>query len=481
MYSRFIIFIWQHIWSWLLAACFLLPGAAGAQVRWSMLDTDSTQKVVIRNLLITGNKKTKERIITREIIYHAGDSLSIEVLDKAILRSQSNLLNTNLFNFVETNITGSNNQADITIIVKERWYIWPFPILEAVDRNFNEWYQTKDLSRLNYGMYVLHENFRGAKEKLQVNARFGYSLRLGINYSLPYIDKAQSMGLNFSAGTQQFREVPFKIIDNKLQFLTLEDGIARRETFGGMRYTYRKGIYSFANAFAEYRNIRINDSLIMLSPAYLGKSQRDFQLLILGVSYRYENVDFNVYPLRGFVFSTEIMKQGIGLLQNEPDVTNASIGIRVFKPLSTRWHYAYSIRLRKYSYDKIPYYFQRGLGYGSEFVRGFELYVVNGNFHGVAKSCIKYSLLPQTKVKINWIPTEKFNTIPLAFYININADAGYARDRYFFNENFLSNKMLASLGASFDVVTYYNLVWSFNYTFTNINRHGFYIHFSSPI
>lgn len=459
----------------------LFPTLTYAQVRWNMSDTDSTKKILIRNILVTGNKKTKERIITREIIYHEGDSLSIDVLYKAIERTQSNLLNTNLFNFAETNITGSHNQADITIIVKERWYIWPFPILEAVDRNFNEWYQTKDLSRLNYGMYVLHENFRGAKEKLQINARFGYSLKLGINYSLPYIDKAQSMGLNFSAGTQQFREVPFKILDNKLQFLALEEGIVRRETFGGIRYTYRKGIYNFINAFGEYRNIRIHDSLILVNADYLGKAQQNFQLLILGGSYRYENVDFNVYPLRGFVFTGEIIKQGIGLLQNEPDVTNTAIGIRVFKSFKPRWHYAYSVKLRKFSYEKVPYYFQRGLGYGSEFVRGFELYVVNGNFHGVAKSCIKYSLLPQTKIKINWIPTEKFNTIPLAFYVNINGDVGYARDKYFSNENFLSNKMLASIGASFDIVTYYNLVWSFNYTFTNIGRHGFYIHFSSPI
>ncbi|MBL0054572.1 MAG: hypothetical protein IPP29_25400 [Bacteroidetes bacterium] len=87
-----------------------------------------------------------------------------------------NVMNTSLFNFVEIHVTPQDiTGADITIIVKEKWYVWPFPIFEGVDRNINEWWQTKDFSRVNYGMYLLHENFRGRKENLQINARFGYS------------------------------------------------------------------------------------------------------------------------------------------------------------------------------------------------------------------------------------------------------------------------------------------------------------------
>ncbi|MBL0052395.1 MAG: hypothetical protein IPP29_13235 [Bacteroidetes bacterium] len=99
------------------------------------------------------------------------------------------------------------------------------------DRNINEWWQTKDFSRVNYGMYLLHENFRGRKENLQINARFGYSLKLGLTYNVPYIDKAKTQGLAFSAGTQRYRETAYALAGNQLKFYTNSQSVVRRETY----------------------------------------------------------------------------------------------------------------------------------------------------------------------------------------------------------------------------------------------------------
>nr|MBK9650873.1 hypothetical protein [Bacteroidota bacterium] len=82
---------------------------------------------------------------------------------------------------------------------------------------------------------------------------------------------------------------------------------------------------------------------------------------------------------------------------------------------------------------------------------------------------------------MNFIRTEKFNTIPIAIYINMFADAGYARSKYNNENNTLNNNILSGYGVGIDVVSYYNLVWRFEYAFTNIGKHGFFVHFSSPI
>ena len=49
--------------------------------------------------------------------------------------------------------------VDVMVDVKERWYIFPLPIFELADRNFNEWWKTRDFSRTNYGLSVVQNNF----------------------------------------------------------------------------------------------------------------------------------------------------------------------------------------------------------------------------------------------------------------------------------------------------------------------------------
>lgn len=457
------------------------PSVMPAQIKWHI--TDSTAPTVfVNSITITGNKKTKEAIITREIVFHAGDTLPNLVLHATVERSMESIMNTNLFNFVEIHVTPYETAgADITIIVKEKWYVWPFPILEGVDRNFNEWWQTKDFSRVNYGMYLLHENFRGRKENLQVNARFGYSLKLGMSYSIPYINKEKTKGLAFSAGTQRYHEIAYKLLNNKLLFFSDDDNVAKRESFAWVRYSHRKGLYRSQNIFAEYRDIKLNDSIQLLNNAFIAAPDHRVKMFLTGVSYRYEQVDFNVYPLRGYAYSGEFVQNGLGLLHNEPSVASVSLGGRMFTKIAQRWYYAASLRTKIFSTTTVPFYLQRGLGYGNDFVRGYELKVINGQYHIVAKSNLKFVLLPQQKIKINFIPTEKFNTIPFAVYINFFADAAYARSNVFNLDNPLNNKVISGYGAGIDVVSYYNLVWRFEYSFTSMGAHGFFVHFTSPI
>ena len=58
--------------------------------------------------------------------------------------------------------------------------MWPYPILEVSERNFNTWWQDfkssdyKDFSRLNYGVFVNIENFRGLNELLMIKLRRGF-------------------------------------------------------------------------------------------------------------------------------------------------------------------------------------------------------------------------------------------------------------------------------------------------------------------
>ena len=107
---------------------------------------------VVSGIVVEGNKRTRERIILRELVFHEGDTLTTDALYEQLERSRQNLMNTALFNSVvllPTYLPGSD--VFITITVNERWYLWPSPIIQLADPNFNTWWLTKDFSRINYG------------------------------------------------------------------------------------------------------------------------------------------------------------------------------------------------------------------------------------------------------------------------------------------------------------------------------------------
>ena len=59
---------------------------------------DTAASVVIRGIVVNGNKVTKERIILRELVVHEGDTLTSRTLYEKLERSRQNLMNTGLFN-----------------------------------------------------------------------------------------------------------------------------------------------------------------------------------------------------------------------------------------------------------------------------------------------------------------------------------------------------------------------------------------------
>ena len=75
----------------------------------------------------------------------------------------------------------------------------------------------------------------------------------------------------------------------------------------------------------------------------------------------------------------------------------------------------------------------------------------------------------------------KFSTIPYAFYLNVYADGGYAKDDAFKRNNSLNNSFQFGYGAGIDFVTYYDLVFRFEYSFNKLGESGFFLHFTSPI
>src|SRR5437870_1156488 len=84
--------------------------------------------VVIADITITGNKKTKPFIIEREIPFKQGDYIPRNELEKKLSLARQQVMNTSLF--TQVNIYIQSQQGSLVFInvdVKERWYLFPLP------------------------------------------------------------------------------------------------------------------------------------------------------------------------------------------------------------------------------------------------------------------------------------------------------------------------------------------------------------------
>ncbi|MCC6385137.1 MAG: hypothetical protein LC117_00385 [Bacteroidia bacterium] len=442
------------------------------------------QPVTVQEIIITGNDLTKTSIVKREIIIHQGDVLPFFALARAVERSRENLMNTSLFNFVTTSIqTDANDSSRVFVIFNllERWYLWPLPVFEAVDRNFNEWWLRKDFSRTNYGAYITHENFRGRKERLSILIRLGYSQRLGLYYTVPYLNHSKNNGLAFGISYTRNHEIGYGLQGSKVQFFKDPESYVRKQLGAGIKYTHRQGINQYYGAGVEFQNSHIADTILTLNNNYFLRNLNTQKIFFLTFEYKDDHRDIKVYPLKGYYFDVVFTKQGIGVFDNEPDLISLTSNYRKYWKLSRLWHAAAGVKGKLSGKSFTPYYNQRGLGYGNDFVRGYEYYAITGTDFLLFKTNLKFSLVPERVFKLGFLPSKKFNLIPYAFYLNLFSDLGYVHDKQFQQLNPLANQWLSGNGIGLDYVTYYDMVLRVEYSYNKFGEHGFFIHFTAPI
>ena len=126
---------------------------------------DSAGNVIVGDITVEGNHRTRTGIIMREMAIRRDDSLTAETLKEKLEIDRRKVINTNLFVTVDllTRPNPDSVHTDIRIVVKERWYFIMLPVFQLADRNFNEWWyeRKRDLSRTTYGVYLSYGNVTG--------------------------------------------------------------------------------------------------------------------------------------------------------------------------------------------------------------------------------------------------------------------------------------------------------------------------------
>lgn len=439
--------------------------------------TDTSEVVTVARVLILGNKITRDFIIERELTLKPGDSVRLQQLALIQEKDKSKLLNTRLFNTVTIKtIDYKNGTIDLLVEVSERWYTFPVPILELADRNFNEWWQNynHDFKRLNYGLKLYQYNVRGRNETLLLTAKFGFTQIFRVNYRMPYLDKKRKQGLVFDFNYEERNNIAYRTIDNILTYAQADENFKVTKA-GGITYTYRNSFYHHHGFTIEAIENQISDSLVQLNPEYYGNSAVKKQnTTSLSYQYVYENRDFVTYPLKGSYFSGTIRHQGI---RKSDDLikTDMTAGYAKYMALGKKYFFSNYTNVYVSFQTHIPYGNYSALGYNRQFVRGYEVYLIEGPQFVFNKTTLKKQLFSRTFDVGGSI--EQFREIPLAIYIKTYADFGYVWNYpgYEAGER-LTDKLLNGVGGGLDFVTSHDATLRLEYSFNGEGENGFFFH-----
>jgi outer membrane protein assembly factor BamA len=459
-----------------LLAALLLLAASG--IRAQQGTSPFTGPFRVSGILVDGNRKTKERIILRELTFHEGDTLAADALYEELRRSRENLLNMGLFTTVDLLPAYVNaHEVMVAITVAERWYWWPRPILQFADPNFNTWWLTKDLSRLNFGLELQRFNMRGRNETLIASAQLGYSKGFGLSYRVPYVDQRQRWGVEAGAAYNEQDEVTLGTLYNKRILLRTPGNNLLRQWHVGAIVTLRPALDLRHSVGLSWHRSVVADTVTARDPDHLGGGADRADYLSLNYTLTLDQRDSRSFPLSGTYAKVKLEQDGIG--PGQPDVTALTAKVQRSWKRGTRWSFGGSLQGKVSRGSEHHYFLQEGLGY-SAYLRGYEYYVMDGQHYVLGKVNLLFALVRPFNFRVEPIPLEAFRTIHLAVYINAFTDQGQVWDDRPGLDEPLSNHWQQAYGLGLDVVTSYDQVLRLEYAVNGRSETGFYLHFTQP-
>lgn len=445
---------------------------------------DSMAKLRVKEIIVNGNRITKEYIILREIQFKKGDSIIIAALNQELEQARQQVYNTTLFTEVKFDVTVLSAYDIVVIVtVRERWYIYPVPQFKPVDRNFNEWIKTYNasLKRVNYGLKFVHYNLSGRRDQLRIYLLNGFSRDFSFSYNAPYSNSKLTEGFVVSAGYSQKKEIAYKTTyTDSLLFFTSD---SLRSKFVGSTfyvtagYAIRRGFFNKHIFNAGYYRLSVSDSIILPknNPNFFNLGKSSANVFDIMYTFQHANVNNVLYATKGKTAFVSAIKRGLGFTGGINAFT-LEAGLNKYYDLGKKWYSSVQLGGRIILPLRQAYINQKGLGYGDSYLRGLEYLVVDGTATGFVKSTLKRKIA-EFKIPIPF-KLRSLSYIPFTFFAKTYTDVGYVYNKKEFSTN-LNNRLLYTGGFGIDILTFYDVNLRIEYSFNQLNQKGLFLHTQS--
>ncbi len=314
---------------------------------------DPGKRVYVRRLNFSGNSRTKDEVLRREMRQHEGGWISTPRIERGKIRLQR------LGYFEEVNVetpavAGSADQVDVNYTVTEK----PFG-------NFLAGLGFSQNQGLIFQTSITQDNFLGSGKRMQfafnnsdINRRFA------LGYVNPYYTvDGISRGFNLNYQQTEAYDANITAFDSRVAGVGVSFGIPVTE-------------YNFVSTAFNYENTRLSEDRFFAREVkeFIDKEGNEFNILRLSAAFSYDTRNRAILPTRGVQHrvSTEVAVPSFG-----DSVEFFKVGYRTqwYHPVLRRFiftvkgEFGYGNGL--FGTDELPF-FENFYAGGPRSVRGYE-------------------------------------------------------------------------------------------------------------
>lgn len=450
----------------LLFIFFLLSFGQLAQAQLPYVRIDS----LILSDIEGGKLRTKAKTVAAYLPFSVGDSVRLNELQEQLDLAQQTLLNSRLFKTVVVRVKEWEGKSIVLgIELDETLGLYPIPMVELADRNFNVWWKSFnfDLRRVNLGLWGLWRNPRGYNDLLKLIGQVGYSPKVELVYVMPPLGNKNAWGYSIEGLWSNNKELAYGIADNKRLFY--RDLNSKSPQFDRLRFRlglyFRQDVWSQQQLTLGFHNYGVSDSIFAQNADFLlGKArQRDFRLRY---SWSKDRRDFRNYPFQGYYLQAETEKKGLGIF-NELNQWTLGGHLGYYHKFGGGYWSVGGQLSGKLSLlrQKQAFFEQEALGFEEELVRGNQYYVIYGQDY----------LLWRSDLNVKLMELGERDAPFMALHLRYHLDYGYVWDRFYQQQGSLVNRSLWGTGPAIDLgLMQYRFVLQFEYSLNQSKETAFF-------
>lgn len=434
----------------------------------------------IDKIEISGNNRTEDYVILRELNFKKGDTVTISELPGLFEQGKRQLESMGIFAQADFNIqeiSSEDRTVHITIEIQERWPIYPVPLLELADRNFNIWWKTYHLNlrRVNYGLKLYHINFTGRNDELKGKVQVGFSQKYELKYSLPSLQYFPDWGIEGNALLGLEKNIRVRTLGHRELFIKSDDNILyhRFRLEGGV--VYRHGLHNRYKLRIGYHKNKIDDLVVKLNENFLGEGKNEQRYFNMAADWLHDNRNNKAFSTSGKLLQLQLIRYG---LHKNHDVNyfETLAYANYAKDLSDDWTLHIHARGRyQFTTEILPYTHRRGLNWEDAFLEAYDYFLLDGKDYATLKLGIYKKVYTHELSLGSWIPFESYEVLTLDIILGFLTSAGYLQDNNTHIENYLTERLLYGMGPEINVLVNNFIMGTGQVAVNHMGQVGFYL------
>ncbi len=322
----------------------------------------------IAEIRIRGNRKTKKEVILREMKTRPGDTVTLEELEYDLRRIES----LGLFSRVQMSAEKAEGPG-ITLVIEvtEQLYIIPWPIFYFNDRDYS-------LKKLSFGAALIHMNFRGKGENVQVAGWLGYNPGVYWSYRNPWFGGNRRIFLESRFFLYHFRNKSYDIVSRK---------VTEKRVGASLRLGKRFTLKNSASIEFDYSQLRLDPAV----PGQTLHPDGTDKIPTLRLRFVRNSRDLIWFPSTGLFLRAEYSQSGV---YGDAFIDYSRLRFDFRKYFSLPHKMVFALRLNvDLSKGILPIYDRLFFGYDYR-VRGYFPVRVEGENRGLFSTELRFPLLP---------------------------------------------------------------------------------------